>query len=411
MSTATRSPGNPRSRQDAICPVSHPIAASALNAWPDSSRPSHPAAVICPAAIAGPTAIPRRSSSADRPARPGVAEPHHLQPSGQPVPDERGGQVEQLLGLTERQARVIIHRQLRDLRARVRATLPPPPPGTGPAVPTTVPAAMLPRAVPRQAAGLAARHAHPSPRQTPLTRLPYPPEPGHPRIPAKPPPADRTWAVPLSGGPGKRRFRGPRAHRAAVVIESASGRDQCRQACCQVNDDPRARPGAGSREEHRRHPPGDQDDGRSLFRPGIRVFLISQRAAVTGLPNAAFDGINRIRAAESEGPQATHFPPRAGESRLRAGGRASTPLPGPQGTSPHPPGTGPAVRVPQAVPGRTAGRHRDTARCPHPGRRGRGAGRSPLVHISSGLLQCRSGTGHRLWAARPYPGASWRIAL
>jgi hypothetical protein len=32
---------------DFICPVSHPIAASALNTCPASSRPSHPAAAIC----------------------------------------------------------------------------------------------------------------------------------------------------------------------------------------------------------------------------------------------------------------------------------------------------------------------------------------------------------------------------
>jgi hypothetical protein len=61
MSTAIRSPGNPSSREDASCRVSHPIAASALNTCPDSRRPSQPSAVIRPAAIAGSTAIPRRA--------------------------------------------------------------------------------------------------------------------------------------------------------------------------------------------------------------------------------------------------------------------------------------------------------------------------------------------------------------
>ena len=76
ISTAIRSPGNPRSREDASCRASHPIAASALNTCPDSSRPSHPAAVIRPAAIAGSTSIPRRDSSVT--ASPGPASLSHI---------------------------------------------------------------------------------------------------------------------------------------------------------------------------------------------------------------------------------------------------------------------------------------------------------------------------------------------
>jgi hypothetical protein len=55
-----------------------------------------------------------------RAARPGLGDPHHLQPAGQPVAHERGGQVEQLLGLPERQARVVIRGQVGDLRASAR---------------------------------------------------------------------------------------------------------------------------------------------------------------------------------------------------------------------------------------------------------------------------------------------------
>ena len=53
MSSATRSPGNPCDRLDSSSPASQPTAASARNACPDSSRPSQPAAVICPLARAG----------------------------------------------------------------------------------------------------------------------------------------------------------------------------------------------------------------------------------------------------------------------------------------------------------------------------------------------------------------------
>src|ERR1700722_9853005 len=50
---------------------------------------------------------------------PGVTEPNYLQAPGHPVPDERGGHVAELVPLPEREARVIIHGQLRDLRTRV----------------------------------------------------------------------------------------------------------------------------------------------------------------------------------------------------------------------------------------------------------------------------------------------------
>ena len=70
--------------------------------------------------------LPGRHRRADRdpaprqlrgsPLRAGVTEPYDLQPAGQPVPDERGSQVEQLLAVPERQARVIIHRQVSYLR-------------------------------------------------------------------------------------------------------------------------------------------------------------------------------------------------------------------------------------------------------------------------------------------------------
>jgi hypothetical protein len=63
MSSATRSPGNPCSRQDSSSPANQPTAASARNACPDSSRPSHPAAVIRPLPMAGPAATPRRPNS------------------------------------------------------------------------------------------------------------------------------------------------------------------------------------------------------------------------------------------------------------------------------------------------------------------------------------------------------------
>src|ERR1700722_11446445 len=89
MSTAIRSPGNPSSADDASCRVSQPIAASALNTCPDSRCPSQPSAVICPEAIAGSTAIPRRDSSDT--ANPGPAS--LSQAPGQPVADERGGHV------------------------------------------------------------------------------------------------------------------------------------------------------------------------------------------------------------------------------------------------------------------------------------------------------------------------------
>jgi hypothetical protein len=76
MSTAIRSPGNPSSLEDVSCRVSHLIAASALNTCPSSRRPSHPAAVICPASIAGATLIPRRDSSLT--ACPGPASLSHI---------------------------------------------------------------------------------------------------------------------------------------------------------------------------------------------------------------------------------------------------------------------------------------------------------------------------------------------
>ncbi len=84
MSTAIRSPGNPSSPEAASCLVSHAIAASALNTCPASRRPSHPSAVICPVAIAGSTAIPRRDSSAT--AGPGPASLSHitLRPASSP---------------------------------------------------------------------------------------------------------------------------------------------------------------------------------------------------------------------------------------------------------------------------------------------------------------------------------------
>ena len=63
MSTATRRPGNPCCLAGRHLPAQPSHRATGAERLPGQQRPSHPAAVICPAASAGSTAIPRRASS------------------------------------------------------------------------------------------------------------------------------------------------------------------------------------------------------------------------------------------------------------------------------------------------------------------------------------------------------------
>ena len=118
MSTASRRPGKPWSRQSVHLSVQPADRLAGAEHLPGQQRPLAARRGHLPGGQRRFHRDPAQGQLGRGPVRRGLAEPDDLQAAGQPVPDERGGEVEQLLGLAERQARVIVHRQISDLRVR-----------------------------------------------------------------------------------------------------------------------------------------------------------------------------------------------------------------------------------------------------------------------------------------------------